>query len=580
VLFRSIMAADQLIAKEGKLSPISQETITGLRNILPPYCCTANPIDILEEATPARFKNVMELCLKDHNSNGFLLVYAPQAASDPTAVAKSVVELSQQTQKPILTCLMGEDSRSGEARRFLQRNGIPTFPTPEQAVSAFMYMYRYTQDLELLYQTPEELTEESTNSAALKSILKQAYSQDQEVLGLCDSLRFLAAYKIPTIKTLVASTPDEAEVLASKIGFPVVMKALSPQVTHKSKIAGVILNVCSTLEVQASFGELTKKVQKLGGNAEFQGVAIQPMMVGKGYELLIGSKKDSQFGSVVIFGRGGTEAELFKDVSIGFPPLNQVLARRLIEDTSIYKHANLSEFPLNVKALEEILVKFSQLVIDFPEVKEIDVNPLIVDKTSAFAVDARIVLDSSNSTKDLGLHEHLVIAPYPSRYSSDWKDKKGSPFHLRAIKPEDEDKFNELFKSLSPQTMRFRFFEIIKELSHETLTRYCNLDYDREIAIVAETPSSKQIIGVSRIIIDSSGKNGEFAVLVGDQWQGFGIGFKLMDSMIKIAKDMKLEKIYGFVMVNNDKMVNLCDRLGFKTESIDDETILLSLVVS
>ena len=576
----SIMAADQLIAKGGKLSQLSQETMKCLRNILPPYCCTANPIDILEEGTPSRFKDVMELCLKDQNSNGFLLIYAPQAASDPSAVAKAVMELSQQTKKPILTCLMGEDSRCGEARRFLHRNGIPTFPTPEQAVSTFIYMYRYTQGLELLYQTPEELFEEPTNSAALKSILKQAYGQGQQALSLCDSLRFLAAYKIPTVKTLIATTSDEAEVLASKIGFPVVMKALSPQVTHKFKIAGVLLNICSTLEVQASFGELAKKVQKIGETTEFQGVAIQPMICRKGYELLIGSKKDSQFGSVVVFGRGGTETELFKDVSIGFPPLNQVLARRLIEDTIIFQHANLSEFPLNVKALEEILVKFSQLVIDFPEIKEIDVNPLIVDKNSAVAVDARIVLDLNRLMQDIGSHEHLVIAPYPSKYASNLKDKNGSLVHLRAIKPEDEDRFNELFKSLSPQTMRFRFFEIIKELSHETLTRYCNLDYDREIAMVAETPNSKRIIGVSRVIIDANGKSGEFAVLVGDQWQGFGVGFKLMDSLIKIAKDKDLKKIYGYVMVNNDKMLNLCNRLGFNSETVDDETLLLSLVIS
>jgi acetyltransferase len=576
-----IMATDQLIAKGGKLSPLSQDTMQSLKKILPPYCCTTNPIDIFEEATPTRFKDVLTLCLKDQTSNGFLLIYAPQAAADPSAIAKAVVELAQQTQKPILTCLMGEDSRCGDARRFLQRNGIPTFPSPEQAASTFMYMYRYTQGLELLYQTPEELSVEQTNSAALKSIIKQAYYQGSQVLGLTESLRFLEAYKIPVVKTLVAKTPEEAELLAAKIGFPVVMKALSPQVTHKSKISGVILNVCSTLEAHAYFGELAKKVQKLGGNAEFQGVAIQPMVCKKGHELLIGSKKDSQFGSVIVFGKGGTDAEIFKDVSIGFPPLNQVLARRLIEDTVIYKLASLSEFPLNVKAIEEILVKFSQLVIDYAEIKEIDINPLIVDKNSAVAVDARIVVDLNHLTEAIGSHEHLVIAPYPSKYTSNWNAKNGTLVHLRAIKPEDEERFNELFKSLSPQTMRFRFFEIIKELSHETLTRYCNLDYDREIAIVAEIPDSRRIIGVARLIIDAYGKSGEYAALVGDQWQGFGIGSKLMDYLIKIAKEKSLEKIYGYVMADNTKMINLCNRLGFKTETLDDdETLITSLAIS
>ena len=379
---------------------------------------------------------------------------------------------------------------------------------------------------------------------------------------------------------MVAKTPYEAEVLAAKIGFPVVMKVLSPQVTHKSKIAGVILNVCSTLEAHAYFGELSKKVQKIGNNAEFQGVAIQPMIYKKGYELLIGSKKDSQFGSVLVFGKGGTDAELSKDVSIGFPPLNQVLARRLIEDTAVYKRAALTDFPLNVKAIEEILVKFSQLIIDFPEVKEIDINPLIVDKNGAVAVDARIVVDMDRLSKGVGSHEHLVIAPYPSKYTSNWNAKSGDLVHLRAIKPEDEERFNDLFKSLSPQTMRFRFFEIIKELSHETLTRYCNLDYDREIAIMAENPDTKRIIGVGRLIIDADGKKGEYAALIGDQWQSLGIGSKLMDSLIKIAKEKDLDKIYGFVMSDNYKMLNLCNRLGFKSEKVDDETLLLSLTLS
>jgi acetyltransferase len=443
-----------------------------------------------------------------------------------------------------------------------------------------MYMYRYTQGLEFLYQTPEELSVEPTNSAALKSILKQAYCRGQQVLDLSESLQFLEAYKIPTIKTLFANTSSEAEVFASKIGFPVVMKALSPQITHKFKITGVILNVCSKLEVQAYFGELTKKIQKLGDNTEFQGVAIQPMVRKKGYELLVGSKKDPQFGSVIIFGKGGTDADLFKDVSIGFPPLNQVLARRLIEDTAIYKHAALLGLPLNVKLIEEILVKFSQLVVDFPEIKEIDINPLIVDKNSAVAGDAIIVVDINRITQENDFHEHLVIAPYPSKYISNWKTKNETLVLLRPIKPEDEGRFNELFKSISAETMHFRFFEIIKEFSHEMLTRYCNLDYDREIAIVAELPDNRRIIGVVRLIIDPDGKSGEYAVLVGDQWQGFGLGLKLMGSLIEMAKDKHLEKIYGYVMANNYKMVNLCNGIGFKAEQVDDDTLIMSLDLS
>ncbi|MCJ7560782.1 bifunctional acetate--CoA ligase family protein/GNAT family N-acetyltransferase [Candidatus Bathyarchaeota archaeon] len=576
-----IMATDHLIAKGGKLSQLSNAVVQALKSILPSYCSIANPIDILEEATPDRFRNVMEICLKDPHSHGFLIIYTPQGATDPFALANVIADLAKQTKKPILTSLMGEDSRCRKARRILQRNGIPAFTTPEQAVSTFMYMYSYTQNLELLYQTPEELSVELTVPTFFKEILRRAFCEGRQVLSLPESLQFLEAYKIQTVKTLIARTPDEAEVLSSELGYPVVMKALSPQVTHKSKIEGVILNVWSPSETKAFFDELANRVKNYSSTAEFQGVIIQPMIRKKGYELLIGSKKDPQFGSVIIFGMGGTAAELFKDVSVGFPPLNQVLARRLVENTAIYKHASSSGLPFNVKLLEEILAKFSQLVIDFPEIKEIDINPLIVDESSAVAVDARIVIDTDRIMRDVEFHEHLVIAPYPNKYVMQWELKNGTKVLLRPIKPEDEGHFNELFKSLSEETMRFRFFEIIKELSHETLTRYCNLDYDREIAIVTELPNAdRKIIGAVRLIVEPDGKSGEFAVLVGDQWQGLGLGSKLIDYIASIAKDMHLEKIIGYVISNNYKMIRLCEKKGFAMETLDEDTIKALLTLS
>lgn len=577
----AIMATDHLIARGGKLSQLSVETVAALRRVLPLYCSLVNPIDIFEEATPERFRNALEICLQDSASNGYLVIYAPQGAADPFALAKVVLELAKRTKKPILVSLMSVDIRCHRARRFLQSHGIPVFNTPEQAVSTFMYMYSYTQNLELLYQTPEEYSLEETVPASLKAILKSAYHEGRPFLTLPESLHFLEAYKIPTLTTLVARTSDEAEALAEGLGYPVVMKVLSPQVTHKSKIDGVILNVCSSLEVQVFFGELAKKVKKYAEKAEFEGVVLQPMINKKGYELLVGAKKDPQFGSVMVFGMGGTSAELYRDTSIGFPPLNQVLARHLVEGTSIYKYAPLVGLPLNVKLLEEILVKFSQIVIDFPEIKEIDINPLVVDKHTAVAIDARIVIDADRIEHEAGPHDHLIIAPYPRKYVSDWKLRDGTPVLLRPIKPEDEGRFSDLFKSLSSESMRFRFFEIIKEMSHETLTRYCNLDYDREIAIVAELQQShRQIIGAARVILSPDGKSGEYALLVGDKWQGLGLGQKLMDLLIEVAKDMRLEEIYGYVIANNCKMLEMCSRLGFKIEEFDDETVKATLTLS
>ncbi|MBN1358296.1 bifunctional acetate--CoA ligase family protein/GNAT family N-acetyltransferase [Candidatus Bathyarchaeota archaeon] len=575
----AIMATDHLIARDGKLAELSNETVQALKSVLPSYCSIANPIDIYEEATPKRFKNVMELCLKDPNSNGFLVIYTHQGATKPVDLANVIVELAKQTRKPVITALMSEDESCWKARRILQKNGIPSFTSPEEAVSTFMYMYNYTQSLELLYQTPESLPVEHPDSTLLRGLLRQAFREGRKFLSLPESMCFLEAYKIPTVKTLVARTPEEAIAASSKIGYPVVLKALSPQVSHKSKIGGVILNVCSKWETKSLFGEIADRVKNYNNTVEFQGVTIQPMIREKGYELIVGSKKDDQFGSTIIFGTGGAAAELFKDVCIGFPPLNQTLARRLIEDTAIYKHASSSGRPLNVALIEEILVKFSQLVTDFPEIKEIDINPLIVNEDNAVAVDARIIIDWGRMMREVADHQDKsLIASYPKKYVAARRLKSGTKVLLHPVKAEDEKRFNEFLKSLSPESMHFRFFEIIKEMSHEMLTRYCNLDYDREIAVVAELNDvNKPIIGAVRLILDPGGKSGEFAVLVGDELQGLGLGSKLMDLLVEIGKDMRVDKIYGYVSANNYKMLQLCKKKGFKVETFDEETTRTSL---
>ncbi|MEM3596833.1 MAG: bifunctional acetate--CoA ligase family protein/GNAT family N-acetyltransferase [Candidatus Bathyarchaeia archaeon] len=571
-----IIATDTLIAKGGKLASLSNETVKALKEVLPPYCSISNPIDIFEEATPERFKKVIEICLQDPKSDGFLIIYTPQGATDPMTIARIIVEASKRTSKPILASLLGENG-CRMARRMLQKNRIPAFTTPEQAVSTFMYMYSYTQNLELLYQTPEELPIEFSIPAFLKEVLKKAFEEGRQILNVYESLQFLEAYKIPTVKTLFAKTSEEAEVAASQVGYPVVMKAVSPQITHKSRAEGVILNVWSPAEVKTFFNELIERVKKYSPGAQFQGVVIQPMIQKRGYELLIGVKRDSQFGSVIAFGMGGIAAEVAKDISIGFPPLNVVLARRLMERTAVYSRLT-SEFQSGAKVLEEILVKFSQLVIDFPEIKEIDVNPLIFDGSNAVAVDARIVIDSERITRGIQAHEHLVIAPYPRKYIIECKLKNGVCVVLRPIKPEDEVLLAELFKSLSEETMRLRFFQVIKEMPHETLTRYCNLDYDREIAIVAEVQGEKrQIIGVVRAISEPGRSCGEFAVIVGDQWQGLGLGSKLVDYIIEICKEMGLRTMYGIVSTNNSRMIHICTKRGFHMEPYGEDLVKATL---
>jgi acetyltransferase len=575
----AIMATDHLIDRNGKLSKLSSKTVQALKSVLPSYCAIANPIDIYEEATPERFRNVLEICLKDTDSSGFLIIYTHQGATKPVDLANTIVDIAKQTRKPILTVLMSEDESCWKARRILQKNRIPSFTSPEEAVSTFMYMYNYTQNLELLYQTPEALPVVQPSSASLRGVLRKAFCEGRKILNLPESMRFLKAYKIPTVKTLVAQTAEEAVATSAEIGYPVVLKALSPQVSHKSQIGGVILNVCSKSEIKSVFGEIVNRVKNYSRTAEFQGVIVQPMIREKGYELLVGSKKDDQFGSTILFGTGGTSTELFKDVSIGFPPLNQTLARRLIENTAIYKHTESTGRPLNVALIEEILAKFSQLVTDFPEIKEIDINPLIVTEETVVAVDARVVIEWDRMMREVADHQDkCLIAFYPKKYVATRRLKNGTQVLLHPVKPEDENRFNEFLKSLSAETMRFRFFEIIKEMSHEMLARYCNLDYDREIAVVAELKDGdKPIIGAVRLILDPSCKSGEFAVLVGDELQGLGLGSKLMDLLVEIGKDMRVDKIYGYVSVNNYKMLQLCRKKGFKVETFDEETTKASL---
>ena len=327
------------------------------------------------------------------------------------------------------------------------------------------------------------------------------------------------------------------------------------------------------------FNELAERLKKFDEGAEFQGVILQPMILKKNYELLLGSKKDPQFGAVIAFGAGGTSAELTQDLSVGLPPLNQVFARRLIEGTRIYKIAQESPFRSSFQLLEEILVKFSQIVIDFPEIREMEINPLIVNENGVVAVDARIVIDPNAVLGETKPYEHLVISPYPKKYITRFTLKNGVEVTLRPIKPEDENLLRKFYCSLSEETIRPRFFQVFREVPRETLIRHCHLDYNREMAIIAEREreSERRIIGISMLTADPGRKSGEFAVVVGDQWQGLGLGSRLTDCIIEIGREMGLERIYAFISSDNSRMINLCTKKGFKFEKINGELVKAGL---
>jgi acetyltransferase len=575
-----VMATDALIAKGGKLAKLSQKTLAALNGVLPSFWSRGNPIDVLGDAQADRYKTAVEACLNDENIDGILIIFTQQAVGDPIAITKAIVELVKSKayqNKTILTSFMGYGSVQ-EANSIFNANNIPTYSTPEQAVKTYMYMYQYERNLELIYETPEELpVDAAPPKRPIMSILRNAASEGRKLLTEDEAKKLLKYYSFPVVNTEVATTADEAVAFARQMGYPVVLKILSPQIVHKTEAGGVILDLNCAAEVCQAFDMIVQRAKAYDPNAHIIGVTVQPMIKKKGFEVIIGGKTDPLFGPVILFGMGGVGVELFKDYSIGLPPLNTTLARRMMEETKVYQllkgYRNVP--PANLKLLEETVLMFSQLLIDFPQIKEIDINPLLINETEAFILDARITIDKASVFRKFEPHEHMVISPYPKKYEILWALKDGREVLLRPIKPEDEPLWLEMFQSFSDESIRYRFFQTIKDTPHEVRVRYCNIDYDREIAIVAELTEKnrKRILGVGRLSIEPDGKSGELAFIIGDQWQGLGLGTKIVDYTLEIAKEMGVESVYAIMLADNHRALNLTKKMGFKLEYLSDGTV-------
>ncbi len=575
-----VMATDALIAQGGKLAKLDPKTMEALNASLPHFWSRGNPIDVLGDARTDRYKAAIEACLTDENIDCLLIIYTPQAVANPAEIAKNIAEFCRREgacNKTILTSFMGYEDVE-EANRIFNENRIPTYFTPEQAVKTYMHMYHYKRNLGLLYETPEELPVDVFRpQRPLLVIMRNAAEENREMLTEAEAKTFLEYYNIPVVKTLTAKTADEAAALASSIGYPVVLKILSPQIIHKTDAGGVALGIHDESELRAAFDRVTRRAHEYNSEAEILGVTVQRMISPQGYEVIIGAKTDPIFGPVILFGMGGIGVELFKDVAIGLPPLNQTLARRIMEETRVYQlmkgYRNVP--PANVKLLEEIMVRFSQMLVDFPQIREVDINPLFIDQNEALALDARIMIDKKRVFERVQPHSHLVISPYPKKYETLWRLRDGRPVLLRPIKPEDEPLWLDMFQKFSEESIRYRFFELIRDTPHEVRVRYCNIDYDREMAIVAELTENghRSILGVVRLIVEPDEKTGEIAFIVADPWQGLGLGTKMIDYMIEICKDKGLEQIYGVMLAENVKAISLMRQMGFIIEHAEDDTV-------
>jgi acetyltransferase len=574
-----VMATDALIAKGGKLAKLSPKTTNALNSILPSFWSKGNPIDVLGDAGAERYKTAVEACLNDPNVDGVLIIFTQQAVSRAVKIAKTIVELLKNKtyqNKTILTSFMGYGAVQ-EANSILNAHNIPTYSTPENAIKTYMYMYQYQRNLDLIYETPEERpVDTAPPKRPIMVILRNAAAENRELLMEDEAKRLLEYYNFPVVKTEVATTASEAVAFAHQIGYPVVLKILSPQIAHKTDAGGVMLDLNSDAEVKQAFDIIMHRAKAYNPKAERIGVTVQPMVTRKGYEVILGAKTDPIFGPVILFGMGGVGVELFKDYSIGLPPLNTTLISRMMEETKVYQllKGYRKVPPANLKLLEETMVLFSQLLIDFPQIKEIDINPMLISEKEACILDARITVNKDRVFRKFEPHEHLVISPYPKKYETQWKLRNGQEVLLRPIKPEDEPMWLEMFQSFSEESIRYRFFQLLRDTPHEVRVRYCNIDYDREIAIVTELNEGKRrILGVGRLSIEPNGKSGELAFIIGDQWQGQGLGTKVVDYVLEIAKEMGVETVYAIMLPDNQRALNLTKKMGFKLGYLEDGTV-------
>ena len=576
-----VMATDALISLGGDLAKLSRKTIRELNEVLPAAWSHGNPVDVLGDAPPDRYAKAAEIVLADEGVDAVLTILTPQAMTDPTGTAASMVELAKKSNKLILAAWMGGVSMA-EGLRLMNRDGLVAYPSPDNAVRAFMHLVSYARNLRILQETPMEVPldfelDREQRIASSREIIKAA----PPVLASSEAKELLEVYGIPTARAFEARTAAAAVKAAKKCGYPVVLKVLSPQITHKTDVGGVELNVRDEDQVKAAFRRIKSDAKKHCPEAEILGVTVEPMIpLNNGHELIVGVKQDPTFGSVIVVGTGGTAAEVIRDRVLGLPPINERLARRMLRSLRTWPllEGYRGRPGVDVDKLIEILIRFSYLVADHPEIGEFDINPLLAMPDGAIALDARAMVKKVRRARK-GTYPHLAIRPYPEQYVSAAKTTDGRELTIRPIKPEDELMWLDMLGRCSNESIHMRFFSLISDFTHEMAVRYCVCDYDRELALVAETEheGERMLVGIGRLVADPIHHTAEFAVIVPDAWQDRGIGRTLTDACLRVAKDWGVAEVSATTLRENTRMISIFRHRGFELGSDpEDHTVVAS----
>jgi acetyltransferase len=565
-----LMAVDALRRWDRAPGELSPETLAKLANFLPPFWKPGNPINIFRDATPERYARTVHTVLEGREFSGLVIILSPQALTDPTEVAAALVQEAKGRGRPLFAVWMGGEEVA-QGVKILNQGGIPTFETPEAAVDTFMEMYSYSRHLSLLQETPPRLpTDLKVNTKQARAFLDQCLAPTPKRLTELEAKAILSTYGIPVNRTAAAASAAEAKLAAAEMGYPVLLKINAPDLEAKEERARVIYHLNDEAQVGAAFDRLTGETKNQHPQVRILGVTVQAQERKPDFELFVGSRHDLHFGPLLAFGVGGPFAEIFQDIAVDLPPLNLLLARRLMERTRIFQAlGGQSRLPAaGLDHLAEILVRVSQLVTDFPEIAFLEINPLFIINGRAMAVAARMTVE----TGVLPAPRHLIIAPYPNQYENDWMLRDGTPVLLRPMKPEDEPLVSAFLNKCSSETIFFRYFRFIKQWTHEMLIRFTQNDYDREVGVMAlgQPPGPEVMMGVSRLFMAADRSSAEFAVIVGDPWQGKGLGPKLVEQVIAIARDQGVKVLSGDVLTQNQPMLDLAKKVGFKIRRTED----------